>query len=44
MLLEYISSLQDTNMALSEFDKSGIVHPDRSAIEEGPKIKQAIDA
>jgi hypothetical protein len=44
MLLEYISSLQDMNMALSEFDKSGIVHPDRSAVEEGPKIKQAIDA
>jgi hypothetical protein len=44
MLLEYISSLQDMNMALSEFDKRGIIHPDRSSIAEGPKIKQAIDA
>lgn len=42
-LLNYINSLQDTDMALSEFDNNGIIYPGGPTIEEGPKIKQALD-
>jgi len=42
-LLNYINSLQDTDMALSVFDNNGIIYPGGPTIEEGPKIKQAVD-
>lgn len=44
LLLKYINSLQDTSMALNEFDRFGINHPGGAATQEGPKIKQALDA
>ena len=42
-LLNYINSLQDTDMVLSEPDNNGIIHPGGPTMEEGPKIKQALD-
>lgn len=42
-LLNYINSLQDTDMVLGQPDDKGIIHPGGPTIEEGPKIKQAID-
>ena len=44
ILLNYVNSLQDTDMVLSEFDNYRIIHPGGPTIEEGPKIKQFIDA
>lgn len=44
ILFNYINSLQDTNMVMSEFENNGIIHPGGPTIQEGPKIKQAIDA
>lgn len=42
ILLNYVNSLQDTDMVLSELDSNGIVHPGGPTIEEGPKIKQPL--
>lgn len=44
LLLKYASSLQDMNVASSEFDRNGIIHPGGPTMQEGPKIKQAVDA